>query len=85
MTGGVKTKRQLGNDYNMKPASGIGKEWFEQAAVLEEYFVGKTSSEVDGIAVDESTKPTDADLLAGVTVSIGGYKTAAVKAVENAK
>ena len=85
LTGGVKTKRQLGNDYNMKPASGIGKEWFEQAAVLEEYFVGKTSSEVDGIAVDESTKPTDADLLAGVTVSIGGYKTAAVKAVENAK
>lgn len=85
LTAGVKTKRQLGDDYGMKPASGIGKEWFEQAAALEEYFVGKTAAEVEGIAVDESDKPTDADLLAGVTVSIGGYKTAAVKAVDDAK
>ena len=79
LTVGVKTKRQLGDDYGMKAASGIGKEWFEQAAALEECFVGKTAAEVEGIAVDESDKPTDADLLAGVTVSIGGYKTAAVK------
>ena len=85
LTAGVKTKRQLGDDYGMKAASGIGKEWFEQAAALEECFVGKTAAEVEGIAVDESDKPTDADLLAGVTVSIGGYKTAAVKAVDNAK
>ncbi|MCI8517341.1 MAG: hypothetical protein HFG75_10845 [Hungatella sp.] len=85
LTGGVKTKRQLGDDYGMRPASGIGKEWFEQAAAMEEYLIGKTADEVLGIAVDESEKPTDADLAAGVTISIGGYQTAAVKAVENAK
>lgn len=85
LTGGVKTKRQLGDDYGMKGASGIGKEWYEQAAAMEDYLVGKTAEEVTGIAVDESQKPTDADLAAGVTVSIGGYQTAAVKAVENAE
>ncbi len=85
LTGGVKTKRQLGDDYGMKAASGIGKEWFEQAAAMEDYLVGKTAEEVAGIAVDESQKPADADLAAGVTVSIGGYQTAAVKAIENAE
>ena len=79
------TKKELGDEYGMKAASGIGKEWFEQAAVMEEYLVGKTAKGVLEIAVDESEKPTDPDLLAGVTVSIGGYQTAAAKAVENAR
>ena len=69
----------------MKGASGIGKEWYEQAAAMEDYIIGKTAQEVAGIAVDEDEKPVDADLLAGVTVSIGGYQTAAVKAMENAE
>ncbi len=85
LAGGVKTKRQLGDDYGMRAASGIGREWFEQAATMEEYLMGKTAKEVLEIAVDESEKPTDPDLLAGVTVSIGGYQTAAAKAVENAR
>ncbi len=80
-----KTKKELKDDYGMKAASGIGKEWYEQAEAMEAYVIGKTAEEIKGIAVDESNKPTDADLLAGVTVSIGGYKTAAVKAVDNAK
>lgn len=85
LTSGVKTKRQLGDDYGMKAASGIGKEWFEQAAAMEEYLVGKTSAEVTGIAVNEDKKPTEPDLVAGVTISIDGYQVAAVKAMENAK
>ncbi|MCI9147260.1 MAG: hypothetical protein HFG73_03175 [Hungatella sp.] len=85
LTAGVKTKKQLGDDYGMKGASGIGKEWYEQAAAMEDYIIGKTAQEVAGIAVDEDEKPVDADLLAGVTVSIGGYQTAAVKAMENAE
>lgn len=82
---GVKTKRQLGDDYGMRSASGIGKEWFEQAASMEDYLVGKTAGEVTGIAVDGDGKPTDPDLLASVTISVDGYQTAAVKAMENAK
>ncbi len=61
------TKKELGEKYGMKAASGIGKEWDEQAAALEEYVIGKTAEEVAGIAVDDTTKPTDVDLVAGVT------------------
>lgn len=85
MASGVKTKRQLGEDYGMKAASGIGKEWYEQASVMESYLIGKDAGEVAGIAVDEDGKGTDPDLVAGVTISIDGYQTAAVKAIENAK
>lgn len=82
LTAGVKTKRQLGDAYGMKAASGIGKEWFEQAASMEEYVIGKTVAEVDGIAVDADTKPTDTDLSASVTMSIGDYQGAIVRAGE---
>lgn len=85
LTTGVKTKRQLGDEYGMRAASGIGKEWYEQAANMEAYLIGKTAEGVTGIAVNEDQKPTDPDLAAGVTVSIGGYQTAAVKAIKNAK
>ena len=83
LTVGVKTKRQLGDDYGMKPASGIGKEWFEQAAALEEYVIGKTAAEVSGIAVAEGV-PTDADLAASVTIGIGDYQAGIEKAVASA-
>ncbi len=41
-TGGeVVSKRELGDDYNMKAASGIGKEWYEQIDTLEKWLVGR--------------------------------------------
>lgn len=55
------SKKILKDAYGMKPASGIGKEWYEQIAVFEEYVIGKTVDEVTGIAVDETTAPTDED------------------------
>lgn len=85
LTAGVKTKKELGDAYGMKAASGIGKEWFEQAAAMEAYVIGKTADEVAGIAVDEDTKTTDADLAAGVTISIGDFQAAIAKAAANAK
>ena len=36
LTGEHPTKKELGDGYGMKAASGIGKEWFEQAEALEE-------------------------------------------------
>jgi len=80
-----KTKRELGDEYNMKSASPIGKEWFEQADAFEEYVTGKTAKEIAGIAVDADTKPTDADLTSGVTVSIGNYQKAMIEAIKNAE
>ena len=84
MSQDFQTKKELGEKYGMKAASGIGKEWYEQAKAMEEYAIGKTAEEIKGIAVDESTKPTDADLLAGVTIKIGSYKEAIAEAAENA-
>lgn len=79
----VKTKKQLGAEYNMKPASPIGKEWFEQAAAFEAFTTGKTADEITGIAVDEDNKTTDADLVTSCTMSIGDLQKAVVKAIAN--
>ncbi len=72
--GEVKTKNQLGTGYGMNKASSIGKDWFEQAETFAKYITGKTVSDVAGIAVDEGGKTTDADLKAGVTISVGDFK-----------
>jgi hypothetical protein len=79
------TKQQLGDAYGMRAASPIGKEWFEQANAFAAYVTGKTAAEVDGIAMDEATKLTDADLTASVTVSAGALKGTVLKAIANAK
>ncbi|MEI3296781.1 hypothetical protein [Dysosmobacter welbionis] len=60
-------------DYGMGVLSGIGKEWNEQAAAFAAYGTGKTLDEVAGIAVDEATKPAEADMAASVTISVGGF------------
>ena len=70
----VPSKNELGADYGMGSLSGIGKEWNEQAQALADYVVGKTADEVLGIAVDETTKPAEADLASSVTISIGGFQ-----------
>ena len=70
----VPSKNELGADYGMGSISGIGKEWNEQAQALADYVVGKTADEVLGIAVDEATKPAEADLASSVTISIGGFQ-----------
>ncbi len=41
VAGEVLTKKELGDNYGMREASPIGKEWYEQIDALEEYMVGK--------------------------------------------
>ena len=67
------TKIELGDAYGMESQSSIGKEWNEQAAAFASYIKGKTAQEVAGIAVDETGKATDADLLASCTIHIGDF------------
>ena len=81
----VPSKNELGADYGMGSISGIGKEWNEQAQALADYVVGKTADEVLGIAVDEATKPAEADLASSVTISIGGFQNAIAEAVGRAQ
>ena len=79
-TGPFRTKNQLGEEYGMKLYAGSQYEWNEQAASFAAYVTGKTPAEVAGIAVDEGTKPTDADLSTSVTIAIGGFQALIAKA-----
>ena len=81
----IRTKNELGEEYNMKAWGGAKYEWNEQAASFADYVTGMTVEEVKGIAVDESTKPTDADLASSVTIAIGGFIPAVEAAVANAR
>ena len=75
------TKHDLKEGYNMKGASAIGKEWYEQADAFMAFVVGMTADQVAGISVDESTKVTDETLKVGCTMKIGAYQTAVAKAL----
>ena len=79
------SKMELGDDYAMRPASGISAEWFEQVEALEAYCIDKTPAEVQGIALDDAGKATDADLIAGITMPLGNFIDGVVKACENAR
>ncbi len=76
----VLTKNELGEAYGMKLYAGSAYEWNEQAAALAKYVTGKTIEGVTGIAVDDRTAPTDADLASTVTIAVGGYKALIEKA-----
>lgn len=80
-----KTKMELGPDYGMAKASGIKKEWNEQAAALAEYAKGKTLDEILAISLDADKHATDAALTASVTIKIDSYVAAIAKAVQNAQ
>ena len=78
----VQTKNQLGENYGMKMYAGSAYEWNEQAAAFAEYVTGKTLEEVNGIAVDEKTAPTEADLASTVTIAVGGFQAVVDKAAK---
>ena len=78
------SKNELGDDYGMKKASSIGKEWNEQAAALADYAVGKRVDELKGMAVGEDGKAADADLAASVTLYIGSFVDGIEAAVNSA-
>ena len=74
------TKNELKENYNMKTWGQAKYEWYEQAASFAKYVTNKTFDEVKNIAIDEGTKPTEADLAATVTIAIGGFQGLIAKA-----
>lgn len=80
------SKRELKEEYGMKDASSIGKEWNEQAKAFADYIVGKTPEEIAGIETQKNDSgrmvAKDADLYAGCTVGIDQWIAAAAKALE---
>ncbi len=78
------TKKELGDSYGMKAASEIGKEWYEQIESFEQYVIGKTVEEINGIKTDDHGYVEDSSLNSSVTISISDFQAAITKAIENA-
>jgi len=75
------SKKVLGDAYNMKPSSAIGKEWYEQMAVLEDRIVKEQG--VAWLTYDEEgTIPTD--VISGVTIDVADYHKAVISALQQA-
>lgn len=77
-----KSKKALGNDYQMKQASKIGKEWYEQIDFLEKYIEKKG---VDSIKLNKEGKAENNDVTSGCTIRIDGFLKAVKEAEKNAK
>ncbi len=82
LTQKVQTKNELGDKYGMVAWGGAQFEWNQQAASFCRYVIGKTVAQVKGIAVNEGGKPSDTDLSASVTISIGDFQALIEKAAK---
>ncbi|MDR1558254.1 MAG: hypothetical protein LBS84_00910 [Clostridiales bacterium] len=86
----VKSKLEKKDEYGMKQASAIGKEWYEQATALAEWCVGKTVDEVKGLKIkavneEHTTVPDIPELTSSVTIAVGDWLLAVEKAAANAQ
>ena len=81
----VPTKAEKKDEYGMKKASSIGKEWFEQNQAFDEWTVGKTSKEISGMEVttNEAGKmvTADKDLMTGCTMGVDSLQKVTVTAI----
>lgn len=85
LTAPLQTKNELGDAYNMKLHGNARYEWYEQAAALAEYAVGKTVAQLRDGAVSQTGYAVDADLATRATIRLGGYVDAVEAAVANAR
>ena len=81
----VPTKAEKKDEYGMKKASAIGKEWFEQNQAFDEWTVGKTSNEISGMKVTTNeggkTVTADKDLMTGCTMGVDSLQKVTVTAI----
>ena len=80
----ILTKKELGDDYDMRRASEIDKEWDEQIEALEEWMVGKTVEEINALDMDNGY-PADPDLTTSVTITVTDYLAALEEAYDRAR
>lgn len=57
----IRSKRELGNEYGMKAASDIGKEWYEQINSLESWLVGKNIRDISDSVMNMGEYGTEND------------------------
>jgi len=87
--GGKGTKKELGDDYNMKTYGNAVAEWYEQIESLEDWMIGKTVQEVLDMPTFERDAghpavPDVEDLKSSVTITVESYKEVVKMAAENA-
>ena len=78
--GVLTTKKSLGDAYNMKQASEVGKEWFEQVNLIEAKVV--ENQNISFISLNEDGKT---DAIAGVTMKVDALYKALETALNSAK
>ncbi|MBE6596227.1 MAG: hypothetical protein E7641_01015 [Ruminococcaceae bacterium] len=71
-----KTKLELGDEYNMVEYGGASAEWYVQAKTYADSAVGKTKSELSGLATEG---------VAGCTIGVEDYKKVLILASERAR
>lgn len=76
--GEVKSNHVLGDDYGMREASALGKEWYEQSDGYASYLKGKTAEEIEKISSDGS----DADLASMCTINTAKMQKAVLRALD---
>ncbi|MBU3820392.1 MAG: hypothetical protein H9864_08520 [Candidatus Faecalibacterium intestinavium] len=74
----VLSKLEMGDDYGMRKASALGKEWYEHSEGFCDYLKGKTAEEIEAIPSDGSL----ADLESLCTISISDAQKALLKALD---
>ena len=77
------TKGELGDAYDMRRVSGIGREWNEQAEDFVEWMIGQTPAQVLGLSLSAGGVPEDAALTSSVTINISSFISAVRSAYEN--
>ena len=75
----IRSKLEQGDDYGMRGASSLGKEWYEHSQGFCSYLKGKTAAELAHLPADGS----DADLAALCTIDVTDLEKAAEKALKN--
>lgn len=84
------SKQELKEDYGMKKASSIEKEWYEQIEALAAFFQGKTVEEIKAMKTKAGADdahpavPDEADLVASVTITVQDYIAVVEEAWNNA-
>ena len=75
----IRSKLEQGDDYGMRGASSLGKEWYEHSQGFCSYLKGKSAAQLAHLPTDGS----DADLAALCTIDVTDLEKAAEKALKH--
>ncbi|MBQ3532771.1 MAG: hypothetical protein IJA51_03605 [Oscillospiraceae bacterium] len=80
VTAAQRSKNALGEDYGMRKASSIGREWYQQADAFARYAVGKTARNLSALITDEDGYLLSGDVTSSVTIAVDTFQALLVKA-----